>query len=350
MLSKPQTYVACRLPPSSPPLRIDGDLSKPEWAEAIWSEPFDEIRGQDAPEGTRPSTAQRTRIKMMWDDTFLYVGAIIESDREVVSTFTERNSPIFQKDSDFEVFIDPAGSCHWYKELEINAANVVWNLMLSRPYIDGGGELSGRVARMGDVDYYEVMSQRTATRILRGKLGDPTGATWAVELALAHADTLHRLPGVQLPTVGTRWRINFSRVEARGVTNWVWAPQRVWDAQRGHYEGKVNMHLPDAWGVVQFAPPEGAAPKPDPSWRARQAAMSIYYAQRARRDERGAYTLDVSELRVDEKLVDSFVVRIEPASGGLAHGYVAVVSAPDLEVRVTDSRLITVSGTQHDEL
>ena len=33
----------------------------------------------------------------------------------------------------FEVFLDPGGSCAWYKELEMNANNAVWNLMLDRP-------------------------------------------------------------------------------------------------------------------------------------------------------------------------------------------------------------------------
>ena len=67
---------------------------------------------------------------MCWDDDYLYIAALVESDREVIAEFTERNSPIFQKDSDFEVFVDPGGSCHAYKELELNANNIVWNLML----------------------------------------------------------------------------------------------------------------------------------------------------------------------------------------------------------------------------
>ena len=62
-------------------------------------------------------------MKMLWDDNYLYIGALLESDRQTTATFTERNSPIYQKDSDFEVFIDASGECHWYKELEINAIN-----------------------------------------------------------------------------------------------------------------------------------------------------------------------------------------------------------------------------------
>ena len=115
-------------------LVIDGNLDKDEWAAAPWSAPFADIRGpEDAPADAQPPDGCTTRVKMLWDDEYLYVGAIVESTFEVVASFTERNSPIFQKDSDFEVFIDAAGSCHAYKELEVNPANVVWNLLLTRP-------------------------------------------------------------------------------------------------------------------------------------------------------------------------------------------------------------------------
>lgn len=222
-------YIAPRLPVGSPPLRIDGDLRKEEWSRAAWSSLFTEIRGVDAPAHARPPASCGTRVKMLWDEEFLYVGAELHSSAEVVASFTARNEPIFQRDSDFEVFVDPAGSCAWYKEVEINALNAVWNLMLSRPYMDGGDEYSGRIASPGEPRFYDARAQLSATRLLRGKLNDPAGASWAVELALAHSDTLAHVSGVPPPAVGHRWRINFSRVEQRGEINWVWTPQCVWE-------------------------------------------------------------------------------------------------------------------------
>ena len=35
-------------------------------------------------------------------------------------------------DNDFEVFIDPDGSTHYYKEFEINALNTTWDLELNK--------------------------------------------------------------------------------------------------------------------------------------------------------------------------------------------------------------------------
>ena len=140
----PRTYIAHK---TSFPLidHMDGDLNKDVWSDVPWSEYFDDIRGEvDAPDDYRPKCGELTRFKAIWDDTHLYIGAILHSDFETQAHFTERNSPIYQKDSDFEVFVDPLGTCHYYKELEVNAINTVWNLMLDRPYADGGIEHSGR--------------------------------------------------------------------------------------------------------------------------------------------------------------------------------------------------------------
>ena len=35
-------------------------------------------------------------------------------------------------DNDFEVFTDPDGSTHFYKEFEINAINTTWDLELNK--------------------------------------------------------------------------------------------------------------------------------------------------------------------------------------------------------------------------
>ena len=129
----PRQYVARRLATDSSPLTIDGDLEKPEWAEVEWSVPFGDIRGvADAPNEAQPTAKQQTRMKMRWDDEYLYVAAHLESDFPVHASFTKHNEPIFTEDSDFEVFVDPGGTTHAYKELEVNALNTVWNLMLNR--------------------------------------------------------------------------------------------------------------------------------------------------------------------------------------------------------------------------
>ena len=211
----------------------------------------------DAPPGSHPPPSCETKVKMMWDDEYLYIGALLHGSLPVISSFTERNSPIFHRDSDFEVFIDADASCHAYKELGIKCCE-----RRVEPDVDPAVCRRGRrVLRSHRYErrakFYEVDAQRTATRVLSGKLNDPDSGpcSWSVEIALAHSDTTRQLAHAAAPVVGRRWRINFSRVEKGGEINWTWAPQVTWDHITWRYAGQVNMHLPDAWGYIGRHPP-----------------------------------------------------------------------------------------------
>jgi hypothetical protein len=324
--------------------RLDGDLTKDVWSGVPWSDAFEDIRGvDDAPKEARPRPTCKTRFKAIWDDSHLYFGAMLESDFETQAHFTERNSPIFKKDSDFEVFVDPMGTTHDYKELEVNAINTIWNLLLDKPYDNGGAEHSGRIAKPGEKYYYEVYKQRTAVQLLKGRLNDPNeGATWSVEIALSYDDIFANITKKcdcngrdNPPVVGSMWRINFSRVEKQGDINWTWQPQVVWDAARRRYSGYVAMHLPDAWGYIVFGDGGGngqnnASPDAliedrsssvssihgrDPTWPARLAAMNVYYAQHYYRSNNSdnSFASDMEQLKdlVDQKIVEPFDIRIQ---------------------------------------
>ncbi|HSA97128.1 MAG TPA: carbohydrate-binding family 9-like protein, partial [Acidobacteriota bacterium] len=124
----PFEYV-CRRTPA--PIAVDGRLDDAAWADADWTEVFGDIEGP-----AKPAPRFRTRVQMLWDDAYLYVGAYLE-EPDLWATLTARDSVIFE-DNDFEVFIDPDGDTHDYYELEMNALNTVWDLLLVRPYRDGG--------------------------------------------------------------------------------------------------------------------------------------------------------------------------------------------------------------------
>ena len=82
-------YLAPRLAGGA--LQIDGNLDKPQWAAAPWSTPFEDIRGiADAPAEAQPRSSCVTRMKMLWDDEYLYVGAILESDFAVTKDANRR--------------------------------------------------------------------------------------------------------------------------------------------------------------------------------------------------------------------------------------------------------------------
>jgi hypothetical protein len=256
---------------------LDGRLDKPFWAIAPWTQDFVDIQGDPM-----PSPRFRTRAKMLWDDENLYIGAEME-EPQVWSTLTEHDSVIFH-DNDFEVFLDPNGDNHLYAELEINALNTTWDLLLVRPYRDGGPAIDG----------FELHGLRTAVHV-DGLLNRPAYVDkgWTVEIAIPFS-SLKDIAGCRCPPeIGDQWRINFSRVEwqvrveqGRIVKvpntpedNWVWSPQ-----------GVIDMHRPEMWGILQFGQDASDLKAPYPGADDRDVLMRVYYAQQAYRKREGVYS------------------------------------------------------------
>src|SRR6202453_3662872 len=67
---EPLGYVCYR---TDKPIKITGKLDDPAWAAAPWSEAFVDIEGDG-----KPKPRFRTRMKMLWDDQYLYIAAEIE--------------------------------------------------------------------------------------------------------------------------------------------------------------------------------------------------------------------------------------------------------------------------------
>jgi hypothetical protein len=232
----PKHYTCAR---ASSRVRIDGKLDEDAWKRAPWTGWFVDIRGAPWP---KPRFG--TRVKMLWDDEYLYVAAQLE-EPDVWATLTKHDSVIF-RDNDFEVFLNPTGDTRNYFEFEINALNTGWDLFLPRPYKQGGKADNG----------WEIPGLLTAVSV-GGTLNAPGDRDrgWSVELAFPWTAFRER-SGVGRPDPGAEWRINFSRVEWRirvvdgqyeklpGLKedNWVWSPQ-----------GLVDMHVPERWGWVKFA-------------------------------------------------------------------------------------------------
>ena len=125
---EPRSYVAHR---TAGAIDIDGNLDEPSWQRADWTEPFVDIEGE-----RRPVPSLQTRAKMLWDDEYLYIAADLE-EPHVWATIAMRDATIYQE-NDFEVFIDPDGDTHQYYEFEINALGTEWDLLMIKPYRDGG--------------------------------------------------------------------------------------------------------------------------------------------------------------------------------------------------------------------
>lgn len=218
---------------------IDGRLGEAAWKVAAWTDEFVDIEG-----ASRPAPRFATQVKMLWDQDYFYIAARLE-EPHVWATLTKRDAIVYH-DNDFEVFIDPNGDARDYFEIEVNAYNTVFDLLLRRTYRDGGPALHD----------WNCAGLRTAVSC-DGTLNDPSDIDrgWTVELALPW-ETLAEFAGtLSPPEDGDTWRVNFSRVQwpyavSNGryqkpadakECNWVWSPQ-----------GTVDMHVPGRWGYVTF--------------------------------------------------------------------------------------------------
>lgn len=272
-------------------LELDGKLDKPFWNRAEWTEKFVDIEGD-----LRPAPAKDTRVKMLWDDEHFYFGAELWED-QIWATLTERDSVIFY-DNDFEIFIDPDGDSHGYYEFEVNALNTVWDLLLIKPYRDGGPPL----------DSWDMKGLKTAVHI-DGKLNQPEADNrkWSVEIAIPWTSLKECAKEHRAPVSGEFWRVNFSRVEWQAEVvdgtyqkvidpgtgkpypedNWVWSPM-----------GLVNMHYPELWGYVVFTDEQEelnhfSIPEDEQiKWELRK----LYYLQRNYREKEGTFAQDLSLL------------------------------------------------------
>lgn len=278
----PKGYVCYR---ARSPITIDGRLDEVAWQQVPWTDPFVDIEGD-----AKPRPRFRTRVKMLWDDQFFYVAAELE-EPHVWGTITQHDAVIFQ-DNDFEVFIDPNGDNHEYYEFEINALNTGWDLLLTRPYKDGGNA----------VNTWEIPGLKTAVHI-DGTLNDPRDLDrgWTVEIAFPWKVLGELAYRPAPPRDGDQWRVNFSRVEWRHEVvggkyrkvagtkedNWVWSPQ-----------GVVDMHRPETWGYVQFSTAKvgEAVFRPDPAGPGRHLLHKIYYAQNRYRKEHDRWARTMEEL------------------------------------------------------
>lgn len=283
----PKAYICKR---AAEPLLLDGRLDKPFWQAADWTEDFVDIEGD-----LRPRPAKRTRVKMMWDDEYFYFGAELMED-QIWATLTERDSVIFY-DNDFEIFIDPDGDTHQYYEFEINALNTVWDLLLVKPYRDGGPPVNG----------WDISGLKTAVHI-DGELNRPEAPNrmWSVEVAMPWKSLRECAAESRPPVEGEFWRVNFSRVEWRTEVqdgqyrkvvnpdtgkpypedNWVWSPM-----------GIINMHYPELWGYVVFADREGPDEFELPQdERIKWELRKLYYRQRNHFEAEGTFAKDAELL------------------------------------------------------
>lgn len=286
-LTIPKSYTILK---TSNTFSIDGKAFEPSWNEALWTDYFIDIEGNK-----NPKPYYNTRVKMLWDDEFIYFYAEMEEEH-VWGDITERDAVIFHN-NDFEVFVKPNQYQPYYGEFEVNVLGTLWELFLARPYRRNGPVLN----------HWDVNGTQIGIDI-KGTINNPTDidTSWSVELAIP-IQALKEIDRGSEVKEGSMWRINFSRVQWQhqvndGVysrktdeegnrlheNNWVWTEQSA-----------IAMHRPEHWGYVFFTEQEemSQANNYAPSLAIEyQLVFYLYRKQMDWRNQNKVFTSNISDL------------------------------------------------------
>lgn len=290
LFTEPKSYTLYHSPG---PLKIDGDLNEDIWAKTPWTDYFTDIEGD-----LKPRPEYKTRLKMLWDDKFLYIGVQLEEPHIWANKKPEQD--IIFKDNVFKIFIDPDNNMNDDFEIQINPQNNMLFLVMNKPYRDGGRPVSG----------WEPSDYKSAVKIngTMNNSGDKD-SDWTAEIALPLAAFSFN-PGD--PKQNSQFRINFLR------TGWDFTVQNgvysktldaAGKALAPHYscwtpQGIINMHYPERWGYTIFSA-NSPSVKPEPftvaySEKQKEYLWLAYYRQKEWMKKTKQYAGTLKELDVPE--------------------------------------------------
>ncbi len=210
-------------------LTPDGKLDEVSWGKTEGTGALGNLAGDK-------TVKPETNVKMLWDDRYLYIAFICE-DADVWTSYTKRDDPLYREETT-EVMIDADGSKSTYYELQVNAANAVYDAYFPERRknmdIKWDSKLKSGVQVEGTLNKREDRDTR-----------------YVVEMAVPFTE-IKDAPNLP-PKPGDQWRINFYRMERpqkRGTLAAMWSPTLVGD-----------FHTLGRFGTITFSDkPAGTKP------------------------------------------------------------------------------------------
>ena len=198
-LEKDQAYQCLR---ATAPITLDGVLDEAAWGQAQQIERLVVPPRMDWIEfGMQPARPARslTRVKMLWDDQYLYFGAEME-DRDITCVSPPDHDSPFSSDDIIELFIKPSDEKPWYWELHVVPSGGTRDYWYAR-------RNAGIATRWLSFD-----SGMQAKVKITGTLDDWTDrdTKWVVEMRVPWS-AFDRWGGK--PQVGDHWRFLVSRYD-----------------------------------------------------------------------------------------------------------------------------------------
>ncbi len=207
------------------PIKIDGELNEPTWAEAARLQPFYQNDGS-GPE------REHTEVSLWYDDAALYLAWRCE-DVDIQATFTNRDSKFWEEEV-VEFFVTPKELGRYF-ELQWNPLGGVFDAIITND-LDPRGVSK---AFQGDWSY-TAKGMQSAVKV-KGTVGDSSDKDefWQVEIRLPFADL-----GQPAPKPGETWRANFyrfNRTKGLPVEQLSWSPTLL-----------PGFHQPSRFGYLEF--------------------------------------------------------------------------------------------------
>lgn len=259
-------YIAKKITES---ITIDGDIQKTEWQNAQWSKRFADMV-------TGAAGIYNTQAAILWNDTHIYFA--FKAEEPFVEAYqTEPDSIVFLE-NDLEIFID-GGDC--YYELEVNAANTVYEVMFiwkdaytkgskfdipqfdvhsNNAYTFGGDyDRSGASFWKGThrrgirwaFTNYDLPGLQTAVQV-DGTLNDNSDIDkgWSLEIAIPWSGLALLANGRTIPpTNGDIWTMFLGRFQKLMVGGKEVQPH---PAMALNSHGIYDTHMPDKWSRIAF--------------------------------------------------------------------------------------------------
>ncbi len=190
------SYTAVR---ATGPIMVDGVLDEQDWARAA--------EGILTETNTGNTLPLKSTVKVLWDDTYLYVGFYF-ADPDAWATITTEDGSLWNEEV-AEVFIDPEGLGHSYYEFEVNPVNQKVDLFV----LNQGQAKNGVYKTWIAWDFSSKLKK--AVYVEGDGLNPNTSDTcWSVELAFPFEDIWTAPNNPPLP--GDMWRLGLYRIE-RGI-------------------------------------------------------------------------------------------------------------------------------------
>ncbi|MEZ4227226.1 MAG: carbohydrate-binding family 9-like protein [Polyangiaceae bacterium] len=222
-------------------IKIDGKLDEAEWGSAPVAGPFVDV-GTGRPNPGFPVSGS---VKLLWDDTNLYLGFEVK-DPDIVGGFDKKakDPKLWTKDT-VEIMVDPDGNGDNkdYYEIQINPQNLVFDSQFddyNAPKKDPDGPF-------GHQDWSAKLKSAVTVNGTLDKDGDKDeGYVVEVQIPWKSFAKAAQLP----PKVGDSWRMNFYAMqENNGVA---WSP----------ILGQGNFHKAARFGKVTWAEKGWQPPAP----------------------------------------------------------------------------------------